>query len=180
MEKKEKDYFGIFNSRDLYDDEVVNDIRNGLAECRKCDPESITFEDVVDDLWADLAFEKMNLDKDINKVIIAYATLGLWNGKCAGYKIMGSNIKNIFNFYDYDDYEWYADKFDVRCNLYHHDGTNLVLFRCVKDEATANRICNKIYSGKMNEEDFIKETSSLRPYIAKIYGWKNYRKTKKQ
>ena len=177
--KKERDYFGIFNSRDLLEDSIVNEIRDAIALCREISPERVTEEDINEYFWDDLDVEKTNLDIDTNKVIIAFSDLQFWNGHRCGYKVLGSNVNSIFDFFEYYDYEWYADKFDVRCNLYHHDGTHSLVFRCVKDDDTADRICQKIYNGQMDEAEFIKQTTSLRPYVSKVYGWPNFRRTKK-
>lgn len=180
MERETKSYFGIFNTLDRYDENIRDEIRKMSAELYNCDENSITEERIDHNFFDDLQCERENLDKELDCVIVACADLGFWYGRRSGYKYIGRNINEIFDFLGYDDYEWYADKYDVRLNLYHHDGTHHVIFRCVKDKAAADRICEKIYSGEINShEDFIKRTSSLRPHIAKIYGWKNHRHSKK-
>jgi hypothetical protein len=180
-QKELKTYFGLFNSRDLYDDDVVADIRASLAECWECEESEVSDEDVSEDLWRCLDDEKMNLDKELDsKYIVGFADLGLWDGHHIAGKKVGTNINKIFDFSDYYDYEWYADLYDVRCNLYHHDGTNHVLFRCAKSEEAADIMISMARRGELTEEYFFRNTVSLRPYIAKIYGWKNYHHSKKR
>ena len=56
---------------------------------------------VTDHEWAEvvdgyLADERMNLDKEVEGVIIAFADVGRWNGRRQGYRILGSTINDIF------------------------------------------------------------------------------------
>lgn len=177
MEEK-KNYFGIFNSRDCYDDAVVEDYRQMLAESWGCEPDEVSDEEIYDSIWESLGDEKMNLNKEINGRIVAFANLGLWDGRHNAYKKLGSNLNSIFNVGSYDDVEFYADKYNVRATLSHHDGTNYILFRYVEDYYKVDNICNKIYNGEMDEQEFMKATKSIRPFVAKIYGWREFGRQK--
>jgi len=115
--------------------------------------------------------ERVNLDEYVDGVIIAFASVGRWNGRFNGYKIYDSNIKNILST-DCDDAEWFAEEHNIRGTLYHHDGHHNVLYRVAKDEETAEELAEKIYCNELDEEGFIKKTKSLYPYVAEIYGWK--------
>ena len=119
-------------------------------------------------LW--LNDERLNLDKEVNGVIIAFADLGLWHGRRQGYKIIGNNIADILRS-SYDA-EWFGDTYNIRGVEYHHDGTNHILYRVAKDMGTAQRITEKIHDGTINEAQFRRMTRSLHPYVADIYGWK--------
>ena len=114
--------------------------------------------------------ERANLDVKVDGVIVVYAVLGLWDGKHYGGKTCGDNVKNILSS-QCDYTEWYCDRYNVRCNASHHDGNNHYLYRVAKNEETASRIVDKIAYGGMTEEQFRKATKSLRPYVAKVYGF---------
>jgi len=122
-----------------------------------------------DDFWFE--DEKMNLDENLpnGQVIIAYASLGLWDGRHVGGRIVGNRIANILR-QSYDN-KWFCDRYNVRCNQSHHDGTNYILYRIVPDIDTAERIMRRCIDEKWDEAKFRKNTRSLRPYVAKIYGW---------
>lgn len=121
--------------------------------------------------------ERDNLNKTIDGVIIAFADLGFWNGRRQGYKILGSNIKSIFDL-SQDENEWYGDGYNIRGRFAHHDGTHYVLFRVAKDYDEAERIAELIYNNKIDMAGFRKRTRSLYPHVGKIYGWKTGRFTK--
>jgi hypothetical protein len=59
----------------------------------------------------------------------------------------------------------------VRCEASHHDGSNSYLYRVARDEEQADRLVQAIAFENMTEEEFRKATRSLRPYVAKVYGW---------
>ena len=105
---------------------------------------------------------------------MAFADLGLCNGRRQGYKILGHNVNSIFNVSE-DDNEWYGDGFNIRGCLTHHDGTHYVLYRVAKDMDEAERIGEMIYNREIDEAGFRKKTRSLYPYVAKVYGWKTGR-----
>lgn len=131
--------------------------------------------EVSDEEWAEivnlqLGDERQNLDKKVDGIIIAFADLGLWNGRKKGFQLMGNNVANILRS-NYDA-EWFGDTYNIRGVEHHHDGTNYILYRVVKDKETAQRIANKIYNDEINEAQFRKMTHSLYPYVAKVYGWK--------
>lgn len=117
-----------------------------------------------------LGDERMNLDVKVNGVIVAYGVLGLWDGKHVGGKVVGVNVSRILHT-ECDGAEWYCDQYNVRFNGVHHDGCNTILYRVAKDMKTANRLVDKIISGELTEDKFRKRTKSLRPYVAKVYGW---------
>ena len=126
------------------------------------------FDEDVDEFWLD--DERANLNVEVDGVIVAFANLGFWNGRVNGAKIFGNNVKNILkSFNDYN--EWYCDQYNVRCTSVHHDGRNKYLYRVAKNVEQAERIVDKIVSGVYDEKKFRKATRSLRPYVAKVYGW---------
>lgn len=84
----------IIWSSDYYIDDEAR------AEYEKSQREFLGNEDyaVTDRQWAEvvdgyLSDERMNLDKVVDGIIIAFADLGLWNGRRQGFKILGSNVR---------------------------------------------------------------------------------------
>ena len=162
----------IIWSSDYYiNDEAQTEYENAMRELLEDEDYSVSdrqWAEVVDGYLSD---ERMNLDKPVDGIIVAFADLGLWNGRRQGFKILGSTIKDIFGVSE-DDNERYGDGFNIRGSLTHHDGTHFVLYRVAKDRDEAERIAGKIYNKEIDEAGFRKRTRSLYPYVADIYGWK--------
>ena len=133
--------------------------------------DQLTDEEWADEVYLGLSDERGNLDKKVNGIIIAFADLGLWQGRRNAFQIFGNNIANILHT-RCEDAEWYGDAYNIRGILRHHDGTNYVLYRIAKDEETAERIAAKIYNGEIDERGVRKLTRSLYPDVAAVYGWK--------
>lgn len=132
--------------------------------------EEITPEYYYDSRSIDLDDERANLNIEVDGYIVAFASLGLWNGRVNGAKLVGTNVRRILH--SNDDYvTWYCDPYNVRAEMIHHDGTNYVLYRVANDKEQAENLVDKIAYGNMSEEEFRKRTKSLRPYVAKVYGW---------
>ena len=155
------------------------DFRREYFDDEENQPAELSDEDWYRVVNGFLDDERMNLNKPVDGVIIAFANMGLWNGRHQGYKILGSTINDIFSVYE-DGNEWYGDGFNIRGCLSHHDGTHYVLYRVAKDREDAERIADLIYNRQIDEADFRKRTRSLYPYVANIYGWKagRFNKTK--
>ncbi len=86
----------IWTSDYYFDDKARAEYENSQREI--LDNEDY---DVSDTEWADvvnnfLSDERMNLDRQIEGVIIAFADLGFWNGRRQGYTILGHNVNGIF------------------------------------------------------------------------------------
>ena len=148
---------------------------NGYAEWCDAMKDEITEEEITPEYYSfccetNLSDERCNLDVDVDGYIVAFANLGLWNGRRQGAKIVGDNVKDIFStFNDYDTF--YCDPFNVKQESIHHDGTNYILYRVARDKAQAERLVNAIAYKDMSEESFRRATKSLRPYVAKVFGW---------
>ena len=112
-----------------------------------------------------------NLYEQVDGVIVAFASLGLWNGRRNGAKIVGDNVKDSLKSSCGDYVHFHCDRWNALCEDVHHDGTNYYTYRVAKDEETAERLVNKIAYEGMTREQFMRSTKSLRPYIANIYGW---------
>lgn len=166
MEKKM-----IWSSEMLYDNEARENYLEDMRAITEDENYQLTDKEWVDEVYIALSDERVNLDKKVNGVIIAFADLGLWQGRRTGYQILGDNIANIL-YSQCDDAEWYGDTYNIRGTLRHHDGTNYILYRIAKDEETAEQIAAKIYNGEIDEKGFRKLTRSLYPDVAAVYGWK--------
>ena len=130
----------------------------------------ISYERYMDDMDNALYDERANLDVPVDGVIVCFADLGLWDGHHQGAKKFGSYVKNILHS-NCEFNDWFCDRYNVRCEASHHDGSNSYLYRVAKDEEQANRLVQAIAYEDMTEEEFRKATRSLRPYVAKVYGW---------
>ena len=130
----------------------------------------LSYERYLEDCDIYLNDERFNLNKEVNGVIVVFASLGLWDGKHNGAKIIGTNVKDILRS-DCEYLDWYCDRYNVRCEAIHHDGTNHYLYRVAKNREQAENLVNSIAYDDMTEEQFRKATRSLRPYVSQVYGW---------
>ena len=126
-------------------------------------------------LYEYLDDERANLNIKLDDEIIVIGDLGLWNGRVTGYKTIPScNIKDCLYDSDCDYCDWYCDRYDFRFDGFHHDGRNHYLYRTWAKGLTFTQKENfleKLYSGKATHKDVLRYTRSIRPYIAKVYGW---------
>lgn len=158
-------------------DSIVNDcsFKEWCEEYEIDDDEYVRWNEAAKMNNEYLDDERMNLNIDVHSPIIAIADLGLWDGRKTGYKMIRStNIKDCL-YTDCDYSEWYCDAWDFRATMTHHDGTNYVLYRARKADVTDYKWDNflyKLYTGKATRADITRNTFSLQPYIAKVYGWK--------
>ena len=135
----------------------------------------ITDEEITPEYYGfccetNLSDERCNLDVEVDGYIVAFASLGLWNGRHNGGKFIGHNVKDIL-YSDCDYVTWYCDLHNVRCDAIHHDGTNHYLYRVADTKEKAEILIEKIAFKDMSEEEFRRATKSLRPYVAKVYGF---------
>lgn len=185
-EYRVREYFGMGDASAVNSDKYINVNRRIIwsneeyDEWKACmledgeDEDSLTYERYSYDCGYFLDDERANLNVDVDGVIICLASLGLWNGRHVGTKIIGNNVKHILRS-DCEYLTWYCDRYNVRCDATHHDGSNSYLYRVAKDRDEAKRLMNKIYDMTdygMAEDYFMKHTKSLRPYVSNVYGWK--------
>jgi hypothetical protein len=185
-----KRQFGMVDSKFVTSDNYIdvnhrviwtNDDYDEWERCMKIDyPDEasreeegieINYERYAEDCDSWLDDERGNLNKEVNGVIIAFASLGLWDGRHQGAGIIGTNVRDILHSECGYYLDWYCDRYNVRCRASHHDGTNYYLYRVAKDREQAERLKHAIAYEGMTEEEFRKATRSLRPYVAKVYGW---------
>jgi hypothetical protein len=119
--------------------------------------------------------EYANLNKKIDGRILVIADLGLWNGRKSAYKILGKNMKEIFNINScgFDYAEFYGDGYNIKATEHHHDGTNYYLYRVIREDRNINNLLNAIYNGeKITNSQLNYYTKSLYKDVANVYGWR--------
>lgn len=175
-QKKFKIWSSILDEKTIEDwIEEINVMReedNGNDFC------GATAEDVYEENEFCLEAEKTNLNRLVAGVIVCFANLGLWNGRKNGMAVVGSNLNQVLSFGTKDalDSEFFCDQYNCRSDIHHHDGTNHYLFRYTSRDK-AKRLMKDFQNGLIKDEkDFMRRTTSIRPYISEIYGWKNYGK----
>lgn len=163
----------IFNSDACEVD--FEDARKDLAEYLEVAVEEVTDKQVWDSIYENINYwyetEQNMLDVELEGDIIAFGSVGRWDGSFSGYKVLGSNLKDILSYFNCDDVHVYYDRHGVHSVTYHHDGRNYMQFRLLRNDRNANLFLDKIYSGSVTDNDIKYYTKSLRPIIKNIYGW---------
>lgn len=156
---------------------------NDYSEWKECmikydgaSEEDVTLEKYYDYMDICLDDEKDNLNIGLDKVVVCLIDLGLWNGRYrAAMVCKGQNVNSIFDFMAVsksgDYFTFYCDRYNVRSRVSHHDGTNYALFRLCESIEQAERITNQWVHEKVSESKIRKRTRSLKPYVAKVYGF---------
>lgn len=126
---------------------------------------------INDTLSMYLEDERCNLNVPTEGRILAIADLGLWHGRVPGYRIFGKNVNCIFD--TSEEYtEWYSDGYNIKSVESHHDGINYLEFRVIREDRNIQNLLDAIYNGeKITRKKLNYYTKSLRPYVAKVYGW---------
>ena len=126
---------------------------------------------IDEELQRDLECEHMNLDKQTEGRILAIADLGLWHGRRQGYRILGTNVNEIFRVSEgYNEY--YSDGHNIKATCVHHDGTNYIEYRVIREYRNIQNLLDAIYNGEqITRKKLNYYTKSLHPYVAKVYGW---------
>ena len=141
---------------------------NGIEE----PSDSEVMDEVYDneEFWYDA--EKCNLNKVLDGKIVAIADLGLWNGRRSAYKLLGHNLNEVLDFCGCDQISVYCDPYNVRADLYHHDGTNHVEYRELREDTNYEVLLDALYNQEEVSREMIRKyTKSLRPYIKQVYGF---------
>lgn len=126
----------IYNS-DIYESYSDDDVIQSILDCYPERDGNITENEIYQQRielsqW-DYETEHVNLNKILSNNIICIASLGLWNGRKSGYKILDNNLNSILNQAQGNYYHVYYDGYNVKAKDAHHDGTNHYIFRLIKD-----------------------------------------------
>lgn len=130
---------------------------------------------LYDTVYEFLEDARMNLNIKLSDEIIVLGDIGRWDGRARGYKLISSgNIKDCL--FDECDYcTWYCDRYNFRFVGAHHDGINRYLYRQLRPELTYEQRDNFLWElrrGHVSDRTIRRYTKSIRPEIAKVYGWK--------
>ena len=137
--------------------------------------DDITEEEVWEEIYSDIEMsydaEKCNLNRELDGKVLCIASLGLWDGRKSGYRIMARNLNSILNVAQGDYYKVYADRYNVRATDPHHDGTNYYEFRELREDRNYDKLLNKLYNNEeVSRAEIYYYTKSLRPRIKEVYG----------
>lgn len=159
--------YGMYSLKEM--EQAEQDARERLEEFEDTttDVNTAVYEDI--DMWFD--DETLNLSKHLDGRILAIASMGLWDGRKSGYKILGNNLNEILtSSIGCDEKEVYCDAYNVYAEGYHHDGRNNVEFREIREDRNIENLLDKVYSGKeVTRREINYYTKSLRSYIMEIY-----------
>jgi hypothetical protein len=172
MYKVNKNHRVIFDSKERFDEEYIKETREMLAECNELEPEEVPDFWIGDCFWDGLDDEKANLNVETGGHIIAFCDLGFWYGRQKMLFHIGTNVSDILKKrYGCDEVEWFADRYNIRFNGSHHDGSHHILFRYVESREKYEHLGERLANGNLNEEQFRKATKSIRKFVANVYGW---------
>ena len=169
----------IFKSYHFYtleeEKQYREDIANWMNECTCKDDGSdyntddySVFDRMLEDIWECYDIEKANLNKELPNNIIAIGKVGRWDGKSNCYKVLGNNLNEILYMgKDHQEINCYCDRYNVHSELVHHDGTDRVVYRLLKEGVDVDTVCEKILEGK----DVSRYTVSLVPFVQACYGF---------
>lgn len=138
--------------------------------------EDITDSDIQEEIYQDIDFsfdaEECNLNKELNGRILCIADMGLWDGRRSGYKILGNNLNEVLTCgIGCDEKEVYCDAYNVYARGYHHDGSNSVEFREIREDKNIDNFLGKLYNNEpITRAEIRHYTKSLRPYVKAVYG----------
>lgn len=163
--------YGMYSLKER--EQAEQDAREHLKENDFEDWKSV---DVTDTIYEDINMcfedEEFNLYKQLDGRILAIASMGLWNGRKSGYKILGNNLNEVLtSSIGCDEKEVYCDAYNVYARGYHHDGRNNVEFREIREGRNIENLLGKIFSGQeVSRREINYYTRSLRPYIKAVHG----------
>lgn len=154
------------------------DIANYMNECTcKDDGTDYTADDYevqerfYEDIWDMYDCERANLDKALPNNIIAFGSVGRWNGNFNGGKVMSNNLNEILYIGNCDDISVTYDRYNVHSTLAHHDGSHSMTYRMIKEGIDADWLLEKqVYGGGLSKNDISRYTTSLVPFIKEVYG----------
>lgn len=164
-EINDRDKHLIWTNKDInYDEAEMRD------EYPDATPEEL-YQHAIEENLEMLEDEKENLNIEVpeGKIIVCFATLGLWDGPTKGVMKVGPNIKDCLTANGCDIVEWYVHAYDFYCDASHHDGVNSYQYRIMNEDEWED------LKAEFSEDDFerlMKEyTHSMGKMISDVYGW---------
>lgn len=153
----------------------TTDLTSCIDEYREVYPD-LSDEELYDlaqeDLYNQLDDERDNLNIETRRIVV-FADVGSWNGRRNGLKFLGENLSTVLQSLCDGNCTFFSDGVDVCGTEYHHDSTNHYVYRELKpqffdidlDLAFSNS------KGTFTQRQIAYYTSSLVPYVNKVYGW---------
>ncbi|MDA3053235.1 hypothetical protein OFO01_07275 [Campylobacter sp. JMF_01 NE2] len=115
------------------------------------------FYEFVSDIKAsDLEFYREIFDKELKgKTIILYGILGKWSGNYSAYKILGTNLKDIFachatNKFGENEFEIYSSNRQIYYKISDHDGNSFFKVGIV-DNSDLDKVTSNIYDNEISK-----------------------------
>ena len=172
-EKKEKRR-GIYSNN--YDWITDEQLKEAILDCDVVKIEEDITDDMIyeekselENLYFDDEMENLNLRLDGR--ILAIADMGLWNGRHQGYKIGKNNLNEVMTLGNEYMIEIFQDEHDIKKISSHHDGTNFITFREIREDRDIDKLLSDIYNGKeISRQKLSYYTKSLNGYVDEIYG----------
>ena len=168
----------IIKSYGMHTQNEIEEIEKEVLEYFKDDKELYAPNDtqITDTMyrWVDYDYEdnRSNMNKKTEGQILCIASIGRWNGRVTGYKLLDDNLKSTLDFFGCDEIHIYFDGFNLKSQGYHHDGNNYYEFREVKPGVNIDKLLNKIYKNEPVSRRLLNYyTRPLSAYIKEIYGW---------
>ena len=130
--------------------------------------------DINDSYLEDIICDTENVFFD--EGLLCIADLGLWHGRRAAYKQIGSSLADVFRDTAIDTCTFYVDKNgDVRAENVHHDGANYYLYRAWRPGLsywTRDSFLYKLMTGKATRRDINRYTVRIGDSFSELYGFK--------
>ena len=168
----------IFKSYGAMNLTEMKDMEEGAREYLKevQEDEEPSDSDIMDEVYTQEEMwyedEKLNLNKTLNGRIIAIASVGTWRGRFSGYKLMGDNLNEVLSFENCDFINVYADQYNIKADMYHHDGTHHVEYRELREDTNYEVLLDALHNQEPVSREMIRKyTKSLRPYVKAVYGF---------
>jgi hypothetical protein len=154
------------------DEELID----AIADQRNIPIEDITEDDLFEfknDTYNDYYDDEIaNLDVELPGRIIAIANLGLWSGRVGGYKIGANNLNEVVKMGNQDYNSVWSDGYNIRKKAIHHDGTNCILFRMLREDRNVDHFTDLIYNNKPITKNILNYyTRSVERYVRNVYGY---------
>ena len=152
----------------IYSDAVIADLRENYPDYSLYELEELASDLYYDDrrlLMQTFAYTIFPTD------VVCIADLGLWNGRFRAFRIYEKpTLDELFYAgHDIDEAEWYVDEYnDLRCDAYHHDGTNHYLYRQIRPElgpTARENFHDKLLNGTLTRKDLNHYTIALGPIV---------------
>lgn len=162
----------IFDETDYnYIEEERKFLKEEYPELSETEIEQLAYDSINN--WLD--DERTNLDIELPSEIVIIANLGLWNGRRVGIiTTRHTNIKDILchQLNSISEIRIYCDRYNLKADEYHHDGTNHYTYRMVRENRDIGGLVERICRGdKITPQIINYYTESLVGRVNKVYGW---------